>query len=597
MAKEAERGLRHERLLQDMVPEARFQAGLSIKANSNDLKLLYSRVHEALLRVKSQTCSRDEVTHLLQQAPRELGTGKQPHESVWLKQLEVKLETWMDETTQRFASMEDMTQRFGDRLTKLEERAATRKRSRELLSSDRLESRASAFPPRTYRHSNHHPRSPDMLPGLHGSVQRRSRHSGRSSNSQEPSVTTNTTTAAQEEPTAIAEKRRAASATAHGVEVALESTTSSAIAVSEPAREVNAVLANEVRQKRTDDTSAPSVGGLTSPTRVGTKPTLATEQSHTKEESPHTPRATSPTAMRNERITQEEENIGFDRTSFGSDSYTEDYDDGEMGTAESGVTRLEVQEQQLQLEAMSIKLKRLEDSVEVISKKPRAIYRETASIAKFAKELDTKLEKVAKQLVELVGSQTERINSVEEGMLELSRRDRLHAEKAKEFRLELTQRQQRDELRLDDMQNQIGRASAPITEHTTDDSIASTKQQLRDLRNALADQKRNFDIERHTLLTELRRHQALYRDMVAEYSSILSAENKGALPNVKSPRSNQKQQHRRPLPPSLEQHATSESPRLTHTTTKSSPAEKFTAAHLLENLRLKEQDPRLLGSL
>jgi len=62
---EQQRHEKQERLMQDFVTEAGFQAALLLKANASELKIATRKIQAAILQIKSNTYSRDEIHRML----------------------------------------------------------------------------------------------------------------------------------------------------------------------------------------------------------------------------------------------------------------------------------------------------------------------------------------------------------------------------------------------------------------------------------------------------------------------------------------------------------------------------------------------------
>lgn len=571
MAWESERGVRHERLLQDAVCEARFQAGLSVKANTSDLKILSSKIQAALMHLRDATYSREEVKRMLSVRGFEWRDDK----------MEGRIDWWMEDASERLSSVEASASRLEERMNALEDAgrhsddATAGRPSHGKAAGSSSDAKSGEYHHRTSTSTASRDDSSRSLQRGHQPSSRTSRaphavvkppHPAGSqvavpvekTDKVEPDVSIAYTKMLQHQ-----DEEVASAAAMRGVDVAEQRQQHRAHRIENKVRGVVSCEVVADPEARLQDLAAReevengAFEAVVEPVHVSEE---WQQQQQQQEIAANLRKAdVSPVV--------EEAHAKIDKLKSLPPMSKDDA--ARLASAKEQYlkrsTRLDEEDVLRRLEALSARV----DAVEVLAKSQAAV-RQMESMAGYVRELDTRLEQVAKQVVDLVGAQARKLQTLEAKVHEIQEHGETWAAEAKQFRQDLSRRQQHTELRLDDFQAALKQRGTP----TARNDDVSALGELGALRAALADQKRDFDVERDTLLAELRRHQGLYRDMVAEFASVSEA----LPPITKEPRppENSSRGHRRPLPTAFVQHVM--------------PTTKVATATLLENLHLKEED-------
>lgn len=446
---ESEKGLRHERLLQDLVPEARFQAGLLIKANASDIKVLSARVQTALTHLQAQTYSKKDVDRLI----RSIYNHNKPPPLL----ANAAPDTPQPVSEDRVSSLEKLTEQLAERIHGLEKNTHKAEATAVDLSS---------FSAQRPRHRRHHGASSS------GGSSHRSRHHHRH-NRKSSSVVEKV----PEEETKTQDDKGEADPPEATEEVFVTHS--------------NFPFDTRIQQRPTPPPPRQEVAEkqpVVSDVKEQVEPIIVDEG--------------------DESLT-EGSSSRYDRTGSSS-SFTP-----RTTSSSSSIERLEVvqEQQEKRLESVMNELESVKKSLATATTELReksttppqqvdtsATRREAATLS-YVKELDTRVQELAKQVVQVVGSEAKRLRALEAKVEELTSREEISRKEATLFRQEVIRRQQLEDMRL-----------AAASEAATPRALPSPRE--KDLKKLLDDQKRDFDAERECLRSELKRHQALYRDTV-----------------------------------------------------------------------------------
>mmetsp|Transcript_3355 Transcript_3355/g.10995 ORF Transcript_3355/g.10995 Transcript_3355/m.10995 type:complete len:528 (+) Transcript_3355:371-1954(+) len=183
-------------------------------------------------------------------------------------------------------------------------------------------------------------------------------------------------------------------------------------------------------------------------------------------------------------------------------------------------TMLKVQEQQMQLDGLLNQLRSLDEAISNIAEKLSS--RNNANAIDHFTEVDTRLQSLAEQVVQLIGGEHARVTQTERKVADLTDSYSRVDQESKALREQLMRQQQHTSLQIEEIFDSIQRhKSIATTRHSSKDDLETVHQDINHLRNTCTDQAQSFQVERQLLLGELRRHQDLYRDMLCEYTLLL----------------------------------------------------------------------------
>lgn len=418
--REAERGLRHERLIRDAVPEARFQAGLVLKANASDVKVLAAKVHAAIMQTR-------EV------APRV-----------------------DDETKRRLLALEGIVRRLDDRIAALETKRSSSRRDDDAasVSGRSVASRASSRRHRTRK-------APRRL----------------------------SNEVIEEGSTEHEKPKKLADVVPRAV-----------VTHDEPIDNVPRASLDSVKRASLD-----SVNKRASTDSVKRVSADSAKRVHSaKRETPAPAAQEEP----DEHVVPPEEEIEEPHFDEEDDDHSGEEEEEEVESRSPSASYETGQTDETLLLRMERMMDRVEDLETAYDSLAPRVQKKAATsmVTQYVGELDERVQSLASQVVELMAAETRRLERLEASVADVAEQCRRGFVDTAKLRADTERQHQHSELRLDDLQASMDTRQPAGRRRVNDMDV-----QLRDIKDAILDQKRNFDAERNVLVAELRRAQALNR--------------------------------------------------------------------------------------